>query len=397
MHSPQVTQNIIDIYFNTNTMILCPWRRRKGNRGDDNESSDPLNGKNFDSVSLDSMKDPIMLSTAIPTPVVPVTPDEVSEICSQIVVATHCGDHKSCKELLGKIKAWGKESECNKRCVVNNETGCVLSDMFYSFASVSIEKHVDMLGEILSVLTWMFPLGEEGQSKLASPASLNSMVWVLKNGDPSARQNAVLVLKELLSLNQRLVDTLSGIEGISEALVNIIREPICPRATKSSLTSIYYMISPSSISVALTSRFVELGLVSIITEILVDAEKGICERALGVLAGICDCKEGREEAYKNALTMPLLVKKMLRISEMATEFAVCTLWKLFKNAKRDRDDDESVLVEALQAGAFQKLLVLLQLGCDETVKEKATELLKLLNRYRKKLGCVDSSMDFKCQ
>ena len=82
---------------------------------------------------------------------------------------------------------------------------------------------------------------------------------------------------------------------------------------------------------------------------------------------------------------------------MATEFAVCTLWKLFKNDKRDEDDDESVLVEALQASAFQKLLVLLQLGCDETVKEKATELLKLLNRYRKKLGCVDSSMDFKCQ
>ena len=87
-------------------MILCSWRRHKGNRGDDNESSDPLNGKNFDSVSLDSMKDPIMLSTAIPTPVVPVTPDEVSEICSQIVVATHCGDHKRCKELLGKIKVW---------------------------------------------------------------------------------------------------------------------------------------------------------------------------------------------------------------------------------------------------------------------------------------------------
>ena len=33
-------------------------------------------------------------------------------------------------------------------------------------------------------------------------------------------------------------------------------------------------------------------------------------------------------ACKNALSMPLLVKKMLRILEMAIEFAVCTLWKL---------------------------------------------------------------------
>lgn len=146
------------------------------------------------------------------------------------------------------------------------------------------------------------------------------------DGDISARLNTVLVFKDLLSLKQRHVDTLLDIEGISEALVNIIREPICPKATKSSLTSIYYMISPSSVSVALTPRFVELGLVWFITELLVDAEKGICERALGVFAGICDCKEGREEAYKNALTMPVLVKKMLRISEMATEFSLCTLY-----------------------------------------------------------------------
>ncbi|KAL4637257.1 hypothetical protein ACB092_03G065000 [Castanea dentata] len=71
--------------------------------------------------------------------------------------------------------------------------------------------------------------------------------------------------------------------------------------------------------------------------------------------------------------------------------------ELCKNAKRDEDDDDSVLVEALQAGAFLKLLALLQVGCDETVKKKATELLKLLNPHGEKLGCVDSSMDFKRQ
>ena len=74
---------------------------------------------------------------------------------------------------------------------------------------------------------------------------------------------------------------------------------------------------------------------------------------------------------------------------MAIEFAVCILWKLCKNVKREEDDDDSVLVEGLQAGAFQKLLVLLQVGSDEIVKEKATELSKLLNPYREKLGCVD--------
>ena len=332
----------------------------------------------------------------IPTPRVPVSPYEVSGICSRIEVATRCGDDRKCVELVRKIKAWVKESERNKRCVVNNGTGRVLSNTFLSFASDSIETHVELMVEILSVLAWMFPLGEEGQSKLGSTASLSCMVWVLKNGDLSARQNAVSVLKDLLSLNQRLAEKLAEIEGISEALVKIIREPICPKATKASLTAIFYMISPSQTScVKFTSRFVELGLVSLIMEILVDAEKGTCERALGVLSGICDSKEGREEASKNALTMPILVKKMLRISEMATEFAVCTLWKLCKNSKKEEDGDGGVLVEAIQSGAFQKLLVLLQVGCSEAIKEKVTELLKLLNLQINRSNCVDASMDFK--
>jgi hypothetical protein len=439
--------------------MILSWRTRRGSRGGDNKSSKESLNSSLETeimipthfrcpISLDLMKDPVTLCTGItydresiekwidsgnqtcpvtnqlltsfeqipnhsirkmiqdwcvnnrsngieriPTPRVPVSPYEISEICSRIAVATRCGDYKRCLELVRKIKAWGKESERNKRCVVNNGTGCVLSNSFHCFASVSIEKHVGLLGEMLSVLTWISPIDEEGISKLGSAVSLNCMVWVLNNGDLSARRNAVLVLKQLLSSDQRRVDTLVDIQGICEALVNIIREPICPKATKASLTAIFYMISPSPTSVGFTSRFVELGLVSMILEILVDAEKSICERALGVMAYICDCKEGREEAYKNALTMPLLVKKMLRISEMATEFAVLTLWKLFKNAKRDEHED--VLVEAIQAGAFQKLLVLLQVGCGESIKEKATELLKLLNLQRDKLDCVDSSMDFK--
>ncbi|KAG2715231.1 hypothetical protein I3760_03G067400 [Carya illinoinensis] len=438
--------------------MILSWRRRRGASCGGNNKSEFLDGNsNMEitipshfqcPISLDLMKDPVTLSTGItydresiekwieagnqtcpasnqvltsldqipnhairrmiqdwcvenrsygieriPTPRIPVTQYEVSKICSRIAVSTQRGDHKSCRELVRKIKAWGKESERNRRCVVNNGTGYQLSETFHSFAStVSFEKHVDLLKEILSVLAWKFPLGEEGQSKLGSATSLGGMVWLLKSGDLSARQNAVLVLKELLSLNQRHVDSLAKIEGVAEALVRMIREPICPKATKASLTTIFYMISPSAAGVGFTSRFVELGLVPLILEILVDAEKVICERTLGVLAGICDSKEGREEAYKNALTMPLLVKTMLRISELATEFAVCILWKL---CRKDKKDEGGVIVEALQAGAFQKLLVLLQVGCGESIKEKASELLKLLNVHRIRLDCADSSMDFK--
>ncbi|XP_054796755.1 U-box domain-containing protein 21-like [Prosopis cineraria] len=320
----------------------------------------------------------------IPTPRIPVAPYEVSETCSRIIVAARNGDIKRCQELLGKIKNWGKESERNKRCIVENGACAVLASAFDSFSRGSIEENEEVLEMILEVLPWMMnPSREDARSKLRSEASLNCLVWFLNGNDLSARQNAAMVLKEMP------VRTLAKTEGIIEALVKMIREPIGPNATKASLTKIFQLVSSSDDNERISQRFVELGLVSLLLEAIVDADKSLCEKAMGVLDCICDCKEGRESAMANSLTLPLAIKKILRVSALATEFSVSILWKLC-----DKEDEE-VLVEAVQLGAFQKLLVLLQVGCEESMKEKVTELLKLLNAYRSKAECVDSSLDLK--
>ncbi|KAL6228344.1 hypothetical protein ACLB2K_002294 [Fragaria x ananassa] len=331
----------------------------------------------------------------IPTPRIPVSAYEVTRVYQRMMAVTQRGDYNKCLELVAKIRAWGKDSERNKKCMVENRMGCCLSATFEFFAEN--EAATLLKEEILSVMTWMFPMGEEGQSRLGSAKSLRCLVWFLEGKDLSSRQNAVLVLRKLLSLDQKHVDGIVQIEGAIEALVKIIREgpSICPTATKASLSCVFYMISGASDEIK--SRFVELGLVSLLLEILVDAEKSLCERALGVLEGLCDCKQGRAKAYENSLTMPLLVKKMLRVSALANEFSVSIIWKLCKNQNGDGDDEEEIriLMEALQVGAFQKLLVLLQVGCGDEIKDKVTELLKLFNLHISKLDCVDSSMDFK--
>jgi len=40
------------------------------------------------------------------------------------------------------------------------------------------------------------------------------------------------------------------------------------------------------------------------------------------------------------------------------------------------------VVEALRVGAFQKLLLLLQVGCMDGATKEDTELLKMLNKYK---------------
>ncbi|XP_027333147.1 U-box domain-containing protein 20-like [Abrus precatorius] len=319
----------------------------------------------------------------IPTPRIPVTPYEVTDTCTRILSGAENGDENKCVELVRKIKAWGKESERNKRCIVGNGAALALAKAFDFFSRGSVDKHVGVLEEILGVLTWMRPLAEEGRSVLGSVNSVSCMVWFLNGEQVYTRQSAALLLKEVH------VEALVKSVGVVEALVKMIREHVGSVATKACLSTVFNMVSSLENRDGVSQRFVELGLVSLLLEVLVDAERGVCEKALGVLDCICDCKQGVEVAKANALTLPLVIKKLLRVSELSSSFAVSILWKVCDKT------EEGVLIEALQVGVFQKLLVLLQVGCGEGTKEKATELLRLLNGYRSKAECVDSSLDFK--
>lgn len=256
----------------------------------------------------------------------------------------------------------------------------------------TFEKSNEVLAEVLSAIATVFPLQEEAIKHLKSEASLQSLVWFLKGGDLSGRRSSVLVLKEIISSYPEKVTELAEIQGALEGFVKLIKEPICPSSRKASLLITYHAIASSSNPERFTKALLQMGFVSLLLETLVDAERSVCERALGAFDGICESKEGREEVYGHALTMPVIVKKILRVSDVATEISVAIVWKLVKHESRE---DGGVKVEALQVGAFQKLLLLLQVGCSEWTKEKATELLKLLNGlHRDRLECIES-LDFK--
>ncbi|KAJ0987576.1 hypothetical protein J5N97_005932 [Dioscorea zingiberensis] len=324
----------------------------------------------------------------IPTPRIPVSPVQASNMLSEMALASRLGDVGRCGELVGRVKALVKESERNRRCFVSSGAGRVLSCTFSEFAVKSLKGYSigAVLEEILSVISSMAPLDEDACWYLRSPESMSAIVSILQSGDLGRRLNAVLVVKELVSRrNENGIETVAKTEGLVEALVKLIKEPISPQTTKASLVATYYLVSSGEKT---AERFVDMGIVSLLLEILVDSEKSMSEKALAVLDSVLVSEKAKKIAYDNALSLPVLVKKMFRISDMATEFAVSAIWKLCKKG------GEECLVEALQVGAFQKLLLLLQVGCSSATKEKATELLKLLNGSKRKLECIDV-MDFR--
>ncbi|KAI4320269.1 hypothetical protein MLD38_033767 [Melastoma candidum] len=329
----------------------------------------------------------------IPTPRIPVTSYEASEACRRIEAGVALGDARRCGEAVTRINMWEKESERNRRCIRESGAGVVLATAFDSFAWASIEKHSGLLEEILSSLTWAYPNGHDGQDKLETSASLNCILRFMNSDDLAVRKNAVLVLKEIVSSSDGCRETVSAFEGMAEALTRIIREPICPASTNASLASIYNLTS----SRTFLTRALELGVIHLTLDLLVDSDKGTCERVLAVLDKVCDSREGREAALRHALTMPILVKKILRVSNLATELSISIIWKLLLRKDNDGLDDRTpTIIEAIRVGLFQKLLVFLQIGCgDDGIKKKVKDLLKLVNSYKDKVDCVDSSLDLK--
>ncbi|CAN7009724.1 U-box domain-containing protein 21 [Brassica rapa] len=362
--------------------MVLPWRSRGGKRPNqltisDAETKTPAAQFRSSRIEL------------VQSPRVPLTPRAASSICRRLENATAREEHVECFKIVSKIKNLVRESgETNKKCLLQNGVVSALTSCFQRFSSTR-EEQARLLEEVLSVLTYWLPLSRtEGFTKMGTTASLNRLVRFLNATDAKTRQNAAVCIREVIAVDKKYVYALTDIEGACEGLIKIIGDSV---STKASLMAIYRAVSCDD---KIAAKFVKLGLVALIAEMIMNnAEKSVCERCLVVLNVICDNEQGREDVLRNALIVPLLVKKILRVSDLATQCSVSILWKLWRKSGEDH-----VLLEALQVGAFEKLLVVLQVGCEEKTKERASELLRNLNRCRneiEKTNCLDSSMRLK--
>uniref|UniRef100_A0A0D9WNV8 U-box domain-containing protein n=1 Tax=Leersia perrieri TaxID=77586 RepID=A0A0D9WNV8_9ORYZ len=327
----------------------------------------------------------------VPTPRVPVGDDDAAEALAAVSAAARRGDVIACGAAASRARAIGKESERNRRCLAAAGAARTLSSAFRQLAGEHVDSSAAVsgaLGDILAALVVFFPLDEESRRCIASPPSLKSLTSLLLSSQTATA--AAIVLREIASSGNRdALDAIARARGMCDALVGLVTRPVSSQATKAALVAAYYLVSSSDVAAA---RFADLGVVRVVVELLVDADKGTSEKALAVLdAALCAGGAAVDSALAHALTVPVLVKKMFRVSDMATDFAVSALWRLCRG---DGAGAASCRGEALRVGAFQKLLLLLQVGCAGLTKERASELLKMLNGSRGSVECIET-VDFK--
>ena len=132
-------------------------------------------------------------------------------------------------------------------------------------------------------------------------------------------------------------------------------------------------------------KIVGAGAVPALVELLLDEpERRVCELALAVLDRLCTCAEGRAELVAHAAGVAVVGKKVMRVSEAASERAVRVLRSVARHAATS-----AVLQEMAQAGVVAKLCLSLRSElCGVKTKEKAHEVLKLHSRVWRSSPCL---------
>lgn len=222
--------------------------------------------------------------------------------------------------------------------------------------------------EALSILASL-PIHEakaECVRSLESQKSIDTICWFLCKGGFRARLHAAQVLHGLLIAHQNFKAVFRPDEETFEVLALLLRDA-CPLAIKTAF-EILLIITPVRRN---RIRVIEAGAIVTLIEILSETDRNTAEKALALLEILCQSAEGRASVCGHPLGIPILVKNIARVSEIATEAATGALWQICKNCRTS-----SVLHDLDEAGAYAKLFLLLQIGCSSSTRRKAKEILR---------------------
>ncbi|KAK1397249.1 RING-type E3 ubiquitin transferase [Heracleum sosnowskyi] len=282
----------------------------------------------------------------IPTPRPPISKSQLMKLLN---------DSKSPKlqmECLRKLKFIVSENETNKRCMEDAGASEILASIITSGSIVSSN-------------------GNEDGFELSRP------------------DDEALDIMCHLQLSEKSLKSLNGEKGeFIESLMRLMQCDNYESRTYSVilLKSILKVADPLQKSGRNRIKAVEAGAVSVMIDFLCDhsSQRRVCEMVLVVLDQLCQCAEGRAELLNHGAGLAVVSKKILRVSQLASEKAV----KIILSIAKFSATTPNVLQEMLHLGVVGKLCLVLQTECGEKIKDRAAEILKLHARAWKNTSCL---------
>ncbi|GKV34996.1 hypothetical protein SLEP1_g43322 [Rubroshorea leprosula] len=210
-------------------------------------------------------------------------------------------------------------------------------------------------------------------------AFVESLIQVLKHGNYQSRAYATMLLKNAFEVANPF-QLMSVTPEFFAEIVRVLRDQISQQASKAALKLLVELCLWGRNRI----KAVEGGAVMLLIELLLEvSEKRTCELKLILLDQLCGCAEGRAELLKHGAGLAVVSKKILRVSQVASDRAVRILSSISKFSATTR-----VLQEMLQVGVVAKLCLVLQVDGSFKTKERTREILRLHSRVWKNSSCI---------
>ncbi|KAF4396994.1 hypothetical protein F8388_004962 [Cannabis sativa] len=293
----------------------------------------------------------------IPTPKPPINKTQIIKLIND------AKSPQSQIKCLRRLRSIAAESETNKRCLesagavdflaslIGNNYNELENDMSFSdhFARASDEA-LCILNNLQLSETVLKNLMARNQELV------ESLTKVMQRGTCESRVHAVVLLKSLLEV----ADPMRIIGLRPELFVELVQvlkdqDQVSRAAFKAALQLLIQLCPWGRNRI----KAVEAGAVPVLIELLLEtnsSEKRRCvEVAMAVLDTLCGCAEGRAEFLHHSAGLAMVSKKILRVSQTASEKAVRILHSISKFSATS-----GVLQEMLQLGVVAKLCLVVQ-------------------------------------
>ncbi|KAF8045847.1 hypothetical protein N665_4327s0002 [Sinapis alba] len=319
----------------------------------------------------------------IPTPKQPADPTSVRALLSQASATS--GTHVSARSraaAIRRLRGFARDSEKNRVLIAAHNAKEILIRILFSDDADSPE----LVSESLALLV-MFPMTEHDQCVYiaSDPGRVEFLTRLLFDSSVETRVNAAALIEMVLTGSK---GTVSNYESVFEGVLDLLRNPASSyprRALKIGIKALFALcLSKHTRHIAVSAGAPEI----LIDRLAAGLDRCDTERALATVEILCRSPEGCAAFGEHALTVPVLVKTILRVSDRATEYAAGALLALCTAEERWRD-------EAAAAGVVVQLLLMVQSECTERAKKKAQKLLKLLRDSWPDYSFANSD-DFAC-
>ncbi|EOX98282.1 Plant U-box 26 [Theobroma cacao] len=318
----------------------------------------------------------------IPTPKQPAEPTVVRSLLNQ--ASSVSNPFQSRLSALRRLKGLARDSDKNRSVISSHNAREILINIVFSdTGSGSSELNQEALALLV-----MFQLTESECASIASDS--NKVIYLSKllfHSSIEVRVNSASLI-EIVVAGTRSSDLraqISNVDEIFEGVTDLLKNlNSYPRALKISIRALFALCLVKQTR----HKAVQAGAAETLIDRLADLDKCDAERALATIELLCRIPSGCSAFAAHALTVPLLVKTILKISDRATEHSAGALVALCSESEQSQRD-------AVSAGILTQLLLLVQSDCTDRAKRKAQTLLKLL-RDSWPEDSIGNSDDFAC-